>query len=64
MENKRFTSVERFTHLEKIYEQRTTITSTLKITNVDHSDAGNFTRKAHNIYSNISETSQVFVYGM
>ena len=49
---------------KKFTNKGTTITNTLKITNVDHSDAGNITCEAHNTYSNISETSQVFVYGM
>lgn len=39
------------------------ITSTLKIVNVIRSDAGNITCEAHDTYSNISETSQVFIYG-
>ena len=39
------------------------VTGTLKITNVNHSDAGNITCEAHDTYSEISEMSQVFVYG-
>ena len=39
------------------------ITSTLKIVNVIRSDAGSITSEAHDTYSNISETSQVFIYG-
>ena len=39
------------------------ITSTLKIVNVIRSDAGNITCEAHDTYSNIYETSQVFIYG-
>ena len=39
------------------------MTGTLKIINVNHSDAGNITCEAHDIYSKISETSAFFVYG-
>ena len=39
------------------------MTRTLKIINVNHSDAGNITCEAHDTYSKISETSAVFVYG-
>ena len=38
-------------------------TNTLKIRNVNHSDAGNITCEAHDVYSKISKTSEVFVYG-
>ena len=39
------------------------MTNTLTIINVNLGDAGNITCEAHDAYSKISETSQVFVYG-
>ena len=49
---------------EKVTRIGNTMTNTLQIMNVKHSDAGNITCEAHDAYWKISETSQVFVYGM